>query len=80
MNAFAQGHPGWTFDAVDPAGAMLDLAARTLGPSAARMRRHQGYIDDAPPGPFPRSLFTPGALQAQRDFVATAAPARSPSS
>jgi tRNA (cmo5U34)-methyltransferase len=30
--AFAERHPGWTFDAVDPAAAMLDLAARTLGP------------------------------------------------
>lgn len=50
--AFAEAHPGWEFDAVDPAAAMLDLAAKTLGPHAARVRMHQGYIDDAPPGPF----------------------------
>ena len=52
MKAFAAAHPGWTFDAVDPAAAMLDLAAETLGPSGSRVRWHQGYIDDAPPGPF----------------------------
>ena len=52
MKAFAQAHPGWIFDAVDPAAAMLDLAVATLGPSASRVRMHQGYIDDAPPGPF----------------------------
>jgi tRNA (cmo5U34)-methyltransferase len=50
--AFAQAHPAWTFDAVDPATAMLDLAVRTLGPDASRVRMHQGYIDDAPLGPF----------------------------
>lgn len=50
--SFAEAHPGWTFDAVDPAAAMLDLAVRTLGPDASRVRMHQGYIDDAPLGPF----------------------------
>lgn len=50
--AFAEAHPGWTFDAVDPAAAMLDLAVKTLGPHAARVRMHHGYIDDAPAGPF----------------------------
>ncbi|WP_431235412.1 class I SAM-dependent methyltransferase [Mycolicibacterium psychrotolerans] len=50
--AFAQAQPGWTFDAVDPSAAMLDLAARNLGPYAARVRMHHGYIDDAPDGPF----------------------------
>lgn len=50
--AFALAHPGWTFDAVDPATAMLDLATRTLGPDVSRVRMHQGYIDDAPTGPF----------------------------
>lgn len=50
--AFAEAHPGWTFDAVDPAAAMLDLAAKTLGPYAARVRMHHGYVDDAPAGPF----------------------------
>ncbi|WP_445166651.1 class I SAM-dependent methyltransferase [Mycolicibacterium sp. Dal123E01] len=50
--AFAEAQPGWTFDAVDPAQAMLDLAAQNLGPHAVRVRMHHGYIDDAPPGPF----------------------------
>ncbi|MES2193120.1 MAG: class I SAM-dependent methyltransferase [Pseudomonadota bacterium] len=52
LKAFATAQPGWSFDGVDPAGAMLQLAARTLGPLASRARLHQGYIDDAPEGPF----------------------------
>lgn len=50
--ALATTHPHWTFDAVDPSGAMLDLAIQTLGPDAARVRMHRGYVDVAPPGPF----------------------------
>ncbi|ULN42802.1 class I SAM-dependent methyltransferase [Mycolicibacterium crocinum] len=50
--AFAEAHQGWTFDAVDPSGAMLDLAERNLGPLAQRVRMHHGYVDDAPAGPF----------------------------
>jgi tRNA (cmo5U34)-methyltransferase len=50
--SFAEAQPGWTFDAVDPSAAMLDLAAQNLGTHAARVRMHHGYIDDAPPGPF----------------------------
>ena len=52
LKAFAQAHPGWTFDGVDPAAEMLTLAQRTLGPLASRASLHQGYIDDAPDGPF----------------------------
>lgn len=52
LKAFAQAHPGWTFTGVDPAQAMLDLAARTLGPLAARMQWVTGTIDDAPTDPF----------------------------
>ena len=52
MQAFAQARPRWTFDGVDPSAAMLDLAKQTLGPFASRTRLHQGYIDDAPTGPF----------------------------
>lgn len=52
MKAFAHAHPGWTFDAVDPAAAMLDLATKTLGTNASRVRPHHGFIDDAPLGPF----------------------------
>ena len=48
--AFAQAHPGWTFDGVDPSAEMLDLAVRTLGPLASRVQLHQGYVDRAPSG------------------------------
>lgn len=52
LRAFADAQPQWTFDGVDPAAEMLKLAEQTLGPHAARTRLHQGYIDDAPKGPF----------------------------
>jgi len=52
LKAFAEAHPHWTFDGVDPAREMLRLAERTLGPLASRVRLHPGIIDDAPPGPF----------------------------
>ncbi|MET4173952.1 tRNA (cmo5U34)-methyltransferase [Bradyrhizobium sp. LA6.1] len=52
LNAFAQAQPRWTFDGVDPSAAMLNLAKQTLGPLASRAHLHQGYIDDAPEGPF----------------------------
>jgi tRNA (cmo5U34)-methyltransferase len=52
VKAFATAHPGWTFLAVDPAAPMLDLAVATLGPLATRMDIHQGYVADAPDGPF----------------------------
>jgi tRNA (cmo5U34)-methyltransferase len=52
LKAFAQAQPGWTFDGIDPAAEMLKLAERTLGPLAARVRLHNGYIDGAPEGPF----------------------------
>lgn len=52
LKALAQAHPGWRFVGVDPAGPMLDLAARTLGDDAHRARLIEGYIDDAPEGPF----------------------------
>lgn len=52
VKVFATAHPGWTFLAVDPAAAMLDLAVATLGPLASRMDVHRGYVTDAPNGPF----------------------------
>ncbi|WP_375461377.1 class I SAM-dependent methyltransferase [uncultured Enterovirga sp.] len=52
LKAFAEAHPGWTFDGVDPAAEMLIQAQRTLGPLASRVRLHRGYVDDAPDGPF----------------------------
>lgn len=52
LRAMAQAHPGWTFLGVDPAAAMLDEARRVLGPDASRVTFCEGYIDDAPEGPF----------------------------
>ena len=52
LKAFAEAQPGWTFDGVDPAAEMLRQAERTLGPLAPRARLLQGYIDDAPEGPY----------------------------
>ncbi|WP_202389585.1 class I SAM-dependent methyltransferase [Croceibacterium soli] len=52
LRALAEAHPGWTFVGVDPAAAMLDEARRVLGPDAARVIFCEGYIDDAPEGPF----------------------------
>lgn len=52
LKALAEAHPGWTFDGVDPAAEMLQLAGQTLGPLGARARLHKGYIDAAPEGPF----------------------------
>ncbi|MBR1120475.1 class I SAM-dependent methyltransferase [Bradyrhizobium lablabi] len=52
LKAMAEAHPEWTFVGIDPARPMLDLAAETLGPHRARVEFVQGYIEDAPPGPF----------------------------
>ncbi|MCP3371102.1 class I SAM-dependent methyltransferase [Bradyrhizobium cajani] len=52
LKAFAQAQHGWSFDGVDPSAPMLGLARQTLGSLAPRARLHQGYIDDAPDGPF----------------------------
>jgi len=52
LKAMADAHPGWRFTGVDPAGPMLDLAARVMGPDAVRAELIEGTIDDAPIGPF----------------------------
>jgi tRNA (cmo5U34)-methyltransferase len=52
LKSMAETEPGWTFVGVDPAAAMLKLAERTLGPLSARVQFQQGFIDDAPDGPF----------------------------
>jgi len=48
----AHSHPGWTFSGIDPSSDMLRLAQQIVGPHAARIRLHEGYIDAAPAGPF----------------------------
>ena len=50
--SLAQAQPGWIFDGVDPAAEMLKLAGQTLGPLGTRVDLHEGYIEDAPEGPF----------------------------
>ncbi|MCD6073265.1 MAG: class SAM-dependent methyltransferase [Rhodospirillales bacterium] len=52
LKAFADWYPQWTFDGVDPSAEMLNLARTMLGPLAARVDLHEGYIDVAPEGPF----------------------------
>jgi tRNA (cmo5U34)-methyltransferase len=52
LRALADAQPRWTFVGVDPAAAMLDEARRVLGPDAGRVSFREGYIDDAPEGPF----------------------------
>ncbi|MEP2830273.1 class I SAM-dependent methyltransferase [Parvibaculum sp.] len=52
LKVFAEAHPGWTFEGVDPAGEMLKLAGRTLGKNASRVDLREGYIEDASEGPF----------------------------
>ena len=52
LKVFAEGQPGWRFDGVDPAAAMLKLAEEMLGPLVARVSLHEGYIGSAPDGPF----------------------------
>jgi tRNA (cmo5U34)-methyltransferase len=52
LKVFAEAQPGWRFDGVDPAAAMLKLAEEVLGPLAAQVSLHEGYIESAPDGPF----------------------------
>lgn len=52
LKAMGDDHPNWSFDGVDPSAPMLRLAAQTVGPHAARVRLHEGYVDAAPDGPF----------------------------
>lgn len=52
LRAFAEAEPNWSFCGVDPSAEMLGLAKHTLGPLAKRVEFHEGYIDQAPMGPF----------------------------
>jgi tRNA (cmo5U34)-methyltransferase len=52
LKHFAENQPGWRFDGVDPARAMLTLAETTLGALMARVTLHEGYVETAPDGPF----------------------------
>lgn len=48
----AEHHASWTFDGVDPSAEMLQLARATMGPDVARAALHEGYVTQAPDGPF----------------------------
>lgn len=52
LKVFADMQPAWHFCGVDPSAEMLELARQTLGSLGERVTFHQGYIDDAPEGPF----------------------------
>lgn len=52
LRLLAEARLDWRLDGVDPSEPMLDLARETLGDLAGRADLHQGYIDDAPAGPF----------------------------
>ena len=52
LRVFAEAHPRWRFVGVDPSAEMLTLAKATLGPLAARVDFHHGYVESAAGGPF----------------------------
>jgi tRNA (cmo5U34)-methyltransferase len=52
IKALADAHPDWTFVGVDPAAQMLRLAEQVLGERMSRVELIEGYVDDAPDGPF----------------------------
>lgn len=52
LRAFAEMHPGWRFDGVDPSSEMIGQARAILGDRESSVTFHKGYIDDAPEGPF----------------------------
>lgn len=52
LKALADDHAGWTFDGVDPSADMLKTAEVIAGSHLDRIRLHEGYIQDAPEGPF----------------------------
>lgn len=52
LRVFAERQPTWRFVGVDPSADMLALARSTLGALVTRVDLHEGYIDNAPDGPF----------------------------
>ncbi|HEU4753629.1 MAG TPA: methyltransferase, partial [Armatimonadota bacterium] len=50
--SFAAAQPGWSFTGVDPSRPMLEQARAVLGDRARRVEFVDGFISDAPPGPF----------------------------
>lgn len=56
LRALAEMQSGWRFDGVDPSPKMLRQATATPGALASRVKLHEGYIDEAPDGPFDGAL------------------------
>ncbi len=52
LKAFLAARPGWRLTGVDPSAVMLDQAKITLGEDASLVELVEGYIPDAPDGPF----------------------------
>ena len=52
LDLFARYRADWRFLGVDPSAEMLALAREVTRDHAARIDWHEGYIDDAPTGPF----------------------------
>lgn len=52
LRAMAKLNPGWRFDGVDPSAQMLDQARAVTHDFTDRITLHEGYIGDAPEGPF----------------------------
>lgn len=52
LAALAKARPDWQFVAVDPPAEMLDLARAKCAAYLDRITYVQGYIEDAPMGPF----------------------------
>lgn len=52
ISALSSAFSGWRFTGVDPARPMLNLAAQALASAMDRVELIEGYIDDAPAGPF----------------------------
>lgn len=52
LKTFAQARPSWSFVGIDPSQPMLDLAKDTLGTLGSQVQLLNGYVEDAPVGPF----------------------------
>lgn len=55
LTYLAERHHGWTFDGIDRSAQMLELARANMGRHLARASLHEGYVSEAPEGPFDAS-------------------------
>lgn len=52
LKAMAEMYPGWRFDGIDPSRHMLEQARAITSNLTSNIALQEGYIDDAPAGPF----------------------------